>query len=53
MRGLNLNAIAQFLSRNVFADECIAGADFIEALHVLLSEIGLDVVAERAKELPQ
>jgi hypothetical protein len=48
-----LNVIPHFLSRNRFADECIAEADFTEALHVLLSETGLDVVAERAEELPQ
>jgi hypothetical protein len=34
---LRLNAIPHFLSRNGFADECIAGADFTEALHMLLS----------------
>ncbi len=48
-----LNAIPHFLSRNGLADECIAEADFTEALHVLLSETGLDVVAELAEELPK
>ncbi len=45
-----LNAI---LSRNGITDECIPEAYFPEVLHMLLSEIGLDVVAEQAEELPQ
>ena len=48
-----LNTIPHVLSRNGFSDECIAGADFTEALHMLLSQRGLDVVAERAQELAQ
>ncbi len=48
-----LNTISHALSRNGFEDECIAGADFTEVLHMLLSKSGLDVVAERAQELPQ
>jgi hypothetical protein len=48
-----LNAIPHFLSRNGLADECIVGADITEALHMLHSQSGLDVVAERAEELPQ
>ncbi len=50
MRGLN--AIPHFLGRDGCADECIA-ADVKKALHVFLSQVGLDVMAERAEELRQ
>jgi hypothetical protein len=52
LRMSGLNAISHFLSRDGIADECIPEADFLEALHVLLSEIGLDEVPERTEELP-
>ncbi len=32
-----LNTTPHFLSQNGFADECIAGAEFCEVLHMLLS----------------
>ncbi len=52
MRGLN--AIPHFLGRDRCADECIPiAADLKKALHVLLSQVGLDEMAERAEELRQ
>ncbi len=57
MSAFGLNTIPHFLSQDGIADECIPEADFLEALHLLLSEIGLDVVADsqadRAEELLQ
>jgi hypothetical protein len=52
MRGLN--AIPYFLGRDGCADECIAiSAHVQKSLHVLLSQVRPDVVAERADELRQ
>jgi hypothetical protein len=52
MRGLN--TIPHFLGRNGCADECIPSAVNVKkALHVLLSQVGLNVVAEHAEEQRQ
>ncbi len=46
--------IPHFLGRDGCADECIPNAaDVKKVLHVLLSQVGLDVLAERAEELRQ
>ncbi len=52
MRGLN--AVPHILGQDGCVDKCIAITTYVQkALHVLLSQVRRDIVAERTEELRQ